>query len=306
MSETRFNPITGEPVILATERAERPGAWSNGSEKVDVRTCPFCPGNESETPAEIQRTGGETWTARVVPNKYPLVSGPEHPRHEVLIDSRDHNQRFEEMSSDQLRTSLRLWNERSVSQEGISGTKYVSLFRNEGRAAGQSIAHPHSQILGLDFVPPRIARELEAFRSDGVCPMCKVVETESARREMIIDRHEGLILFCPRASRVPFEMWIAPLLHESDWRESKDAGLADLLLSGTRRLRSLHPHAAFNIGVVTAPLRTDGAERFHWYVEIIPRLTNVAGYEISAGGWINIESPERAAKQLRERDVRPD
>jgi len=305
MGEIRFNPITGEPVILSTARADRPGAWSDAPQDGDRHPCPFCPGNESETPPELHRTGGEAWQARVVPNKYPAVSGNPVPRHEVLIDSPDHSRQFEDMGVEQLRAALELWRERFGAQESVEGTRYVAIFRNEGRAAGQSIAHPHSQILGIEFIPPRIEREFEAFRSRA-CPICGVVNAKSDIRELVVDERGDLVLFCPRASRTPFEMWLTSASHIPDWRRASDVDLAALLLSGVRRLRALHPNAAFNLGVVTAPIRVDGAESFHWYLEVVPRLTNVAGYEMSTGGWINIESPENAARQLRECIVRQD
>lgn len=305
MGEIRYHPITREAVILSTARADRPGAWSDDAPRDEKDACPFCPGHEGETPPEIERVGEDVWTSRAVPNKYPAIFHPSRPAHEVLIDSPEHDRPFEAMTADDVRRAVELWMRRARAQAEIPARRFVAVFRNEGRAAGQSIAHPHSQILGLDAVPVRVARELDAFQS-GACPMCVHVEHERRASERIVDQRGGLLLLSPEAARVPFEMWITPITHEHDWTAADPSSLGELLLSAVRRLRSIHEGAPFNLGFVTAPLRVPDAESFHWRAEITPRLTNLAGFELSTGGWINIESPERAARRLRECAVRQD
>lgn len=306
MGEIRRNPITGDPVILSTTRADRPGAWSEDSPRHGSSDCPFCPGNEAETPPEIERTGAAAWTARAVPNKYPAIFEPGSPPHEVIIDSPDHDLPFERIGAERLTEAIDFWKKRAIAQGEPSRRRYVSVFRNEGRGSGQSIPHPHSQVLALDFVPARIERELQGFQG-AICPLCRLVAEETRSGEVVIDRVGSQLLFSPRAARTPFEMWIAPVTHEPTWTDCNSEDLARLLLSAVGRLRGIHPDAPFNLGLITAPLRADGAARFHWYAELTPRLTNLAGFELSTGGWINIESPERAAARLRQTDpLRPE
>jgi UDPglucose--hexose-1-phosphate uridylyltransferase len=299
MGEIRRNPITGDPVILSTTRADRPGAWSEDAPRDGRSDCPFCPGNEAETPPEIERTGATAWQARAVPNKYPAIFEPENPPHEVIIDSPDHDLPFERLGIERLTAAIDFWKKRANAQSESPRRRYVSLFRNEGRGSGQSIPHPHSQILALDFVPPRIAREFQGFRNQP-CPLCRLVEEETRSGEVLIDETPSLVLFAPRAAKAPFEMWVAPRNHAPTWTECLSADLARLLLSAVGRLRAIHPDAPFNLGLLTAPLNTDEADRFHWYAELTPRLTSLAGFEYSTGAWINIESPERAAARLRQ------
>ena len=295
MPDIRRNPITGEPVIISTSRADRPGAWSEAPSSGDRDVCPFCPGHEAETPPEIVRDDDE-WTVRVFPNKYPAVEGHSAPAHEVLVDSRDHDRPFHELSASEMERAVRLWQRRARVQVEDPSSRYVCVFRNEGRGAGQSISHPHGQVLALDFVPPRIIRELHGF-SGGSCPLCTLVSRGA--KELAIDHAGTLLLLSTPAPRFPLEMWITSTQHTADWIDMPPADLATLLLSATCRLRDLHPDAPFNIGMITAPVRTEGAERFHAYVEVTPRLTNLAGFEMSTGGWISIESPEQAAEKLR-------
>jgi len=300
MGDVRLNPITGEEIIVSTTRADRPGAWSSDPTSEDPVVCPFCPEHESETPPEIERLGGEAWTARVVPNKYPAIEDQSQPAHEVVIDARAHDVSFDEMSLEEVTRAVALWRDRAVAQASVQSRRYVCVFRNEGRGSGQSIPHPHSQVLALDFVPPRIKRELYGFLSKE-CPLCELASAEARTGDgLVIDRCDGAVVLASPAARVPLEMWITSVIHQSDWTDIEPAGLAQGLLSATRRLRALHPGAPFNIGIVSAPLRTAGRERFHWYAEVTPRLTNLAGYELFSGSSINIEAPERAAERLRD------
>lgn len=300
MSEIRLNPITGASVILSTERGDRPGAWTDGAERGGDPFCPFCPGNEASTPPEIERTGGDRWNTRVIPNKYPAIQASNGiPAHEVVIDIPDHDLAFEDLGQERLESAISVWQRRAGVQAALPARRFVCVFRNEGRGSGQSIAHPHSQIVALDHVPERIRRELEGF-SSRPCPLCALIENECRSGKRMIDHSGSLVLIAPPASKAPFETWITSARHQAGWTEANPGQMAELLLSAVQRLRSVHPGAPFNLGLVTRPLRTEGAERFHWYAEVTPRLTNLAGFEMLTGEWINIESPERAAERLRE------
>lgn len=297
MRDVRHHPISRDVVLVSTSRSGRPGAWSESGGQEIEGLCPFCPGNEAETPPEIESAGGGEWTFRVVPNKYPALERSKgHVAHEVVIDARAHDLPFQHFSRPHLEAAIEVWMRRAREQGENRDCRYVAVFRNEGRGAGQSIPHPHGQILALDFVPPRIERELEGFRNG--CPVCARL-SDSQHDRCIIDRTPSLILMSHPAARMPLEMWVTSTTHASDWTTAARGELAELLLSGTRRLRRLHPDAPFNLGMITAPIGTESADSFHWYAEISPRLTRIAGFELSTGCWINIDSPEHSAARLR-------
>ena len=265
----RRNPITGAPVLLAPERLQRPGA--RGME--DDGVCPFCPGNERETPPEIWRDG-DPWSIRVFPNKYPLTE-----RHEIVVETADHDARFEDIG-----------NAADVVDAWLARYRALSpaiIFKNDGRAAGASLAHAHSQILGTPFVPPRLAAEAAAFARASRCPLCDVDDEPLARDS------EHYRVIAPRGSAFAYEQWIVPRAHEHDAGAPHE--LASLLQSAARASCSVAP--GLNWIFNTFP----GEPRAHWYVAVIPRLAGLAGYEVGAGGAVNIVDPEEAARALRQR-----
>jgi len=265
----RRNPITGKPVLLAPERLLRPHALGGDEEIV----CPFCPGNERETPPEIWRDG-DPWSIRIFPNKYPASE-----RHEVVVETADHDARFEDI--DRAATVVDAWLDR------YRALSPAIIFKNDGRAAGASIAHAHSQILGTPFVPPRLAEEAVAFARAQRCPLCDVDD------EPLVGASERYRVIAPRGSAFAYEHWIVPRAHEHDVGEAHE--LASLLQSAARASRSVAP--GFHWIFMTFPHEP----RAHWYVAVIPRLAGLAGYEVGAGGAINVVDPAEAAATLRQR-----
>lgn len=263
--------ITGEPVLLAPGRALRPHAIGYDEPIV----CPFCPGNEHETPPEVWRDG-DPWSIRVVPNKYPAA---EH--HEVIIESNDHAAHFEDAEATRI---VEVYFDRYCA---LSPFGHVTLFKNDGRAAGASLDHVHSQILATPFVPPRFAREAEAFASAAACALCDVDD------EPLVAESEHYRVIAPRGSALAYEQWIVPRAHAAEMREPHELGT--LLQSAARATRAVAP--GFNWVFGNFPRES----RAHWYVNVIPRLAGLAGYEVGAGGAINIVDPEEAAKRLRDR-----
>lgn len=304
MSRLVFHPLTSEPILIAPERGERPGAWgaSGVASGSAADLCPFCPGNEEETPPELTRHGaGATWRTRVVPNKYPAIAPIDGvPSHEVLIDTAEHDSPLESRGVDGWVEMIELWRERVDRHAPRPGVESVLVFRNEGRAAGQSIAHPHSQLLALPFVPPRLEGELRAFAGTARCPLCSATQAsrDDATR-LLIGERDGIVILCPDAPRLPYETWIVPARHESDWRAADSLAIATAARDAIRALRSRWPSTPFNLALATAPARVVARGAFHWHLEILPRLTNVAGFELATGSWMNIVEPARAAEELR-------
>lgn len=279
MTSVRYNPITGDPVLFAPERSARPNAFAHDA----VEVCPFCPGNESLTPAESARVDRDgTWIARAFPNKFP-ASG----HHEVIVESADHNAAYETIDAAAV---MRLYIERYRDMRDRNGVAYASLFKNHGAMAGASLDHPHSQLLGTPDLPLRIARESAAFAAATACPICNV------RRENTIRESERFAWFAPEASTMTYEQWIVPRRHISEpdaMTDEEMLELAALLQSSAAAMRTIAN--AYNWSFVSFPTTRRG----HFYVDLFPRMTSIAGYELGTGTFIEVVDPAKAAERLR-------
>jgi UDPglucose--hexose-1-phosphate uridylyltransferase len=264
----RRNPLTGEPILFAPERAARPHAFAGS---FDEERCPFCSGHEADTPPELARAG-EPWRVRVVPNKYPPAGGAE-----VIIESPDHAATFDGIEhADEI---VHVYAERLRAHRDAA---YVALFKNEGARAGSSIAHVHSQLIPLPFVPPRIERERAAFA--GGCPLC-------AAPQNMIRETNAFTWFAPYASSMAYQQWIVPKRHVASLGELDDdelAELAMLLRSAAAAMREIGD--SYNWIFVNTP---------HFYVDLFPRLTTIAGLELGTGTFVEIVDPAAAAERLR-------
>jgi UDPglucose--hexose-1-phosphate uridylyltransferase len=270
--ELRINPLTGERVLFAPERAARRSAFGDVSEE----RCPFCPGNEGDTPPELARTG-EPWRIRVFPNKYPPVAGAE-----VIVESPQHDARFHDLSDAE--AVVRTYVERIRHH---AGAEYVALFKNEGARSGASIPHLHSQVVPLPFVPPRVERELRGF-VDG-CPLCELPGS-------VIDETETLVWLTPHASAFAWQQWILPKRHVSDITRFDDRELRDLATLLRRASRASHARGAYNWTFQNFMRHGEA----HCYVDVIPRRAVIAGLELGTGTFVEIIDPAAAARSLRE------
>jgi UDPglucose--hexose-1-phosphate uridylyltransferase len=269
---TLRHPLTGDPVLHAPQRAARPHAFAG---QPRIERCPFCPGHESDTPPELARIG-EPWRVRVVPNKYPPAEGAE-----VIVESPRHDASFENIAD--LGEVLGVYGDRLRAHAGAA---HVALFRNDGPRAGASMAHVHAQLVPLPFVPPRIARELAAFARS--CPLC-------APEGVVIGENRSFVHLAPAVSAMPYEQWIVPRRHVAsmtalDADERHDLGaLLRFALAATRRIGDFN--ATFMTFAPSSPA--------HFHVEILPRITTLAGLELATGTFVEIIEPTAAAARLR-------
>lgn len=265
------NRITGDPILIAPERASRPNAYREGIDR-----CPFCPGNESDTPPEIWRDG-DPWTIRIFPNKYPATED-----HEVIVESAAHGATFDQLDPHHAARVVASYIDcyYSVAQR----TDAVCIFKNHGRFAGASIPHMHSQILGTPFVPPRIAREGQAFVEADRCPLCNLGD------EPLIESTEHYRWIAPRGASMAYEQWIVPAQHAPEFRDEN--GLGTLLQRATRGMLAITD--SFNWIFVNFR----GQPAAHWYVQLFARLAMHAGFEFGSGSAINVVNPEEAARHF--------
>ncbi|HEX2835020.1 MAG TPA: hypothetical protein VHW00_18545 [Thermoanaerobaculia bacterium] len=260
------NPLTGGPILFAPARAGRPHAFlddaSNGR-------CPFCPGHESDTPPELARLG-EPWRVRVFPNKYPPSNGAE-----VIVESPLHDARFEQLEP--LDEVLQMYVDRL---RGHADAPYTALFRNDGVRAGSSIPHVHAQLVPLPFVPPRVRREIDA--SAQRCVLCNI-DGE------VIRENEAFAWLAPERPWMPYQQWIVPKRHIASLIDADLAALAPMLRFASAATRKL---GDFNVVFMNFP-------RGHFYIEILPRITNLAGLELGTGTFVEIVDAATAADRLK-------
>ncbi|MDD5557870.1 MAG: DUF4921 family protein [bacterium] len=336
MPELRKDPILGRWVIISEDRAQRPREFYTTPDKPDPKGCPFCEGKERLTPPEIfafrgreSRPNAEGWDVRVVPNKFPAlrVEGDMGKSgrgvydrmngigaHEVIIETPDHFRRMEMQDPDSLGKVFETYKLRLEDLARDRRFKYILIFRNEGRMAGAGLTHPHSQLIATPVTPKRVKEELtgamEYFNYKDRCIFCDIVAQEIDERERLVHENELFVSFCPYASRFPFEIWVLPKRHHVDYhslRHEEMPLLADMMIVTLGKLTKALHNPQYNFILHTGPVRwprkgywTTIESDFHWHIEIMPRLTQIAGFEWGTGFYINPTPPEEAARYLQE------
>jgi len=329
-SEIRQNKATKRWVIFAPSRGKRPLDFKRQESKnqrlpaID-KDCPFCPGNEKSMPPiimELPSPEGNQWQTRVVPNKFPALTPdgnniryrrglylamPGYGRHEVIIESPIHNRQITQMTPNEVGVIIETYHRRYVNVMKQNWNLMTLIFRNHGRQAGTSLAHPHSQIIVTGIVPTYIRwREERAqyyFDESGRCVYCDILEQEAQERQRVISENETFLAFVPYAAEVPFEIWIMPTKHQacfSDLSDQEKPGLAAILQDCLARLQRKLNDPDYNYIINTAARYRAGEPHLHWYLQIRPRLTTQAGFEIGSGISINPSLPEEDAAFLRQ------
>jgi len=330
MSEWRKDPVVNRWVVISTERNKLPHEYKKSIDKVireDV--CPLCEGHERETPPEIfayreygSRPDTTGWWVRVVPNKFPAVrvdTSTEISRcgvyyfmsgmgaHEVIVETNEHIDNIDTQSDRQVEEIIRMWRDRSLDLRKDTRLKYIQIFKNYGSTAGASLQHTHSQLIALPMIPAEIKEKLDGVqkyaRESGRCVYCDVIKQERAENKRVIIDRKHFMCLAPFASRFPFEMWIIPKEHQPDFgqiREDQVADMASVLRDSLLKLRLAVNNPPYNMVINTAPVNSGAYEHFHWHIEIMPRLTIMAGFELGTGFYINPTAPEMAAQVLRD------
>jgi len=316
-----FDPLTERAVFVAPLRAERPLQLADPSLATKSEGCPLCGGNESLTPPEVLRVpaAGGGWRARIVPNRYPIVqpirpaaaggdrgdagiapaAGPRPARglHEVLIESPAHETRVERVPAGDWQAAWQAAACRLGQYARSDGVAWGMLFKNSGAAAGASLGHVHSQLVAIDFVPPVIRHKLERLGCDG--GHAGLLD-EARRDKRVWAEAGGLVAFVPPAPRQPFESWIMcghPLPRLDAAGDDELAALAMLTRRYCQRLAVVAPGGDFNWWLHQPPLDAVSGG-WHWHLEIMPRLTELAGFELGSGCHITTLPAREAAAML--------
>lgn len=339
MPELRRDPVVGRWVIIATERARRPGnildssqnSWENGK-----APCPFCKGGEVEqAPEKFTFPNGTGWKVKVVESGTPILRSREHFQrrghglydvindlgtHEVVIETPEHMPNMADLDAAQIETVLKTYAQRFNDLSQDPKFKYVLAYKNYGWAAGsRRIGHSRSQIIAAPVTPLRVKEKLigarRYFEYRDRCIYCDLVAQEREQHARLVTENEHFIAIVPFAARFLFETWILPKKHSCDFAKGVagvERSLAELLKTVLLKLKIGLDDPAYNFVIQTAPIGRQKVKSsdwktieddYHWHIEVIPRLTRVAGFEKGTGFYICSVPPEYAAEYLREVDV---
>jgi UDPglucose--hexose-1-phosphate uridylyltransferase len=323
MSELRKDPISQRWVIFSGgEKKPEEYSYSMAEINSDSENCPFCEKNRHMIETEIaSKSVNGRWTARIVNNKFPaLIENINIEKyadgiydkmtgfgyHEVIIDSHDHNIPFHELSQVEIEAVIELFLERFKTFRRDKTLKYVLFFKNFGAPAGASLSHSHSQLVATPVVPKIVMEELNSakkyFNYKERCIFCDLINQEFIDEKRIITSNDSFIAIVPYAPRFPFESWILPKIHESSFGDISSyeiSNLASVLKDVLNRLETVFPKLPYNFVIHTAPFENHCKDYYHWHIEIMPRLTKVAGFEWGSGFYITETSPEHAASYLK-------
>jgi len=330
MPELRKDPIIGRWVIISTERGKRPSDFTSLPKRKESPTCPFCPGNESATPPEVlafrppnSKPNKSGWKLRVISNKYPalIIEGELNREgkgiydkmngigaHEVIIENPDHTKDLPDFEDKEVEDVIWAYIYRIKDLSKDPRFRYIMIFKNQGEEAGASLEHSHSQLIATPVVPKRVTEEVEKskiyFDYKERCIFCDIIRQEISENERVVMQDDFFIALEPFAPRFPFETWILPKSHISFFQNTKKEAvpfLAKILKETLLRLSKALNNPPYNYIIHTTPIGNhEELEEYHWHIEIIPKLTRVAGFEWGTGFYINPTSPEDAAKYLKE------
>jgi UDPglucose--hexose-1-phosphate uridylyltransferase len=328
MPEYRQDPLSRRWVIIGGDRAGRPNEFVEAAVRESSLLCPFCAGNEAETPEPVATypSGKKAWLVRVVPNKFPALTidkpacptcqplspqaqpqpVPGFGRHEVIIESPRHVASLSELTPEESAAVFTAYRDRLRDLKAERQFKYVQIFKNVGPAAGASLEHVHSQLVALPGVPEVVEQELassgEYFAQHQRPLLPALIEQEIADGSRLVAQSANLMAFCPYASRFPYETWVAPRKHSPRFEDAKTGELGELstlMQDLIGRIERATGQSAYNYHLHTQPFDMPAAGHYHWHIEILPRTTKVAGFEWGTGCFINPYWPEAAAKDLR-------
>lgn len=326
MSELRLNLVTREWVVIATERAKRPTDYANSVPfktplPEQLSSCPFCPGNEHRTPQEKFRLPDDgSWTIRVVENKYPALSGGEVGRvvegsrrtvtgvgiHDVIIEHPLHNVSTALMEPEHLQDVIRTYRERFILAHSDPRVEHVIVFKNHGEGAGTTLTHTHSQLIGTPVVPvqwrERVYAAQQFFDNTGECLMCSILRQEKEEGARVVIETDHFLTFIPYAALSPFHTWIFPKRHSASFSTISDVEIKDLAYHMKTLLSKCFyglENPDYNYVIKSSRPRDRENEYCHWYLAIVPRVVDAAGFQIGTGMFINTSIPEKSAEFMR-------
>lgn len=339
MSEFRKDPVSKRWVIFSPERAYRPSDYLKKDkieeEKEENQYCPFCSGNEKKSGDEIlvypklpnREPNSPGWWVRVLENKYPALRPKEKlekngigiydkmiglGRHEIIVETEAHKKCLSDLTCAEIEKVILAYRDRYVEIAQDKDIKHILIFKNYGKDAGASLEHSHSQLIATPVVPKRVETEINGakdyYKFRDRCVFCDILSQEILDKERIIEENDEFLAFNFFASKLPYETWIMPKVHNAFFgtiskKQMKE--LAKILKNVISRINNTLGKIDYNMVLHTSPVNvsTKTDEIFHWHLEIMPKLTKIAGFEWGTGFYINPVLPEEAARSLREAKI---
>lgn len=323
-SELRMDLVSSDWVVIATGRARRPSSFAKKHKEVkanSIKDCPFCQSEllERDILARRDNPNGD-WLVISVPNKYPAFTpaeklnqrkvGPNRVMdgvgfHEVII-THDHDRPMAKFTNEEIRKVIEVYQERYLNLMNKKLTKYISIFHNHGQEAGATVSHPHSQLIAIPVLDPDLRNSIEGANdfctSQGKCVYCTMLEWDLKDGKRIIYQNDKFVVLCPFAPQVSFEVRIYPKKHQPYFEQideqEKDL-FADALQKALSKIYQGLENPSFNFYFHTAPCDGANYDSYHWHLNIMPKTSTWAGFELGAGIEISVIEPEEAAQYLK-------
>jgi UDPglucose--hexose-1-phosphate uridylyltransferase len=322
MSQLRKDPIVGRWTIIATERARRPAAFVDPlSTKTDPKDCPYC--QDISSPGIYASHG-----VKVTHSSSPILddSKPFERRghglydvahsygsHEIVLEATEHTANMADLPAEQIKAVMQTYALRMQSHRKNPFIEYILAYKNYGVAAGsRNIGHSRSQIMAVPVLPMRVKDKISGaekyFDLHERCLFCDMVKQELKNKERVVGENEHFVVIAPFASRFPFETWILPKDHHCDFADGINGygdHLAAIMKDILLRFKIGLNDPAYNYMIQTSPAKNLSSfkDYYHWHIEVMPRLTRVAGFERGTGFYICPIPPEMTAAFLREVDI---
>jgi UDPglucose--hexose-1-phosphate uridylyltransferase len=324
-SQLRQDLVSGDWIVIAPKRAKKPEHLVKKQKRIKApkKNCPFENPQKSghAKPILIYEKEGD-WLVQVVPNKYPafihqktcasffkkgpysVIGGIGH--HDLLI-TRDHDKNFPHLSKDLANLVFQTFRDRYLMLFNDPCLAYISIFHNWGPKAGASVYHPHYQMIAIPVIPPDVGHSLKGsfnyFHQHHQCVHCKMIEWEKKDKKRIVYENQGAIVFTPFVSREPFELRIFPKKHLPYFENTLDEDfewVVDALQKSLLKIEKKLKDPDYNFFIHTAPIKDkEKYENYHWHIEIQPKISISAGFELGTGIEITVVDPDEAAKILR-------
>lgn len=332
MADLRKDPATNRWVIVNTDNPKTPADFEKEEHLFKSGPCPFCYGNEFMTPPEIdafrhQGTQPNTpgWSVRAVANKFPAlqIEGDLSRRgigiydmsngigaHEVIIETPYHDKDITDLTDDEVAAAIEMYCRRSLDLQKDKRFKYILIFKNYGASAGASLKHSHTQLIALPMIPKNVLEEIHNannyFRYRERCIFCDILRQELHEKERILIENKFFVSYCPFVSRFPFEIHIIQKEHKvcfCKMNSNEKFEMAKILRETIQRLKIALSEPSYNFIIHSSPFDCENYDYYHWHIEIIPRLSRVAGFEWGTGFYLLPTPPELAIKYLKEAKI---
>lgn len=341
MNELRRDPVSGRWSIIIQDPIQTEKllvdlrSRERGKERY-VQDCPFCEGNEAQTPPEIYavRSGGEPnapgWLVRVVPDKFPVLRVEGHLNnrahgmydlldgigaHEIVVETPHHNVWVTELDPQQLGHIFRTFQHRIRDLKNDRRFRYILVYKSHGEAIGPASGHSYSYVIATPVTPPRVKQELmncaQHFQMKERCLICDIIHQEESEGSRVVDRSDHFLAFLPFASGSPLETWIVPRSHETFFESNQHSDeLAEIFQRVLRAICEALSHPNYVMLIHSGPNTSFGQRRgywrtlaqdYHWHMEIVPMVRGFTSFELVSGMRVNFLPPERGAALLREK-----